>query len=402
MKTIFGFALLAVLSRSALADNPKSGPKEPQNGGLSAEAQAVAEELKASLPEESEARAMLDQIVSGSQLGPGDGWFRLAVSQTRFGWETVKQQYDSDGDGRISRSEFPGTRADFDRLGRSEDRTLTEADFDWSGHSLARTPGYLMFFQADQDANGKLTPEEFQTLFHSLDSGSHGYISLDDMRDQFQPPSEEQYQKERAKRSDRPSPSTLVLALKKQELGSLQPGPELNKPAPDFTLKSLSGEKVTLSKEIGPKPIVLVFGNFTCGPFRSQSGNLEKLYQRYKDRAKFFLVYVREAHPSDGWWMTSNERAGIKLPQPQSTKERQHVAQTCRKHLDLKIPFLVDTIDDAAGAAYSGMPNRLYLIDGEGKIAFKNGRGPFGFHPRELEQALVLLLNQNPSESKPK
>jgi hypothetical protein len=39
------------------------------------------------------------------------------------------------------------------------------------------------------------------------------------------------------------------------------------------------------------------------------------------------------------------------------------------------------------------MPNRLYLIDRDGKVAFKNGRGPFGFHPRQLEQALVLLLN---------
>ncbi len=100
--------------------------------------------------------------------------------------------------------------------------------------------------------------------------------------------------------------------------------------------------------------------------------------------------------------MTSNERAGIKLPQPQSNEERRDVAQTCQKHLKLTIPFLVDPIDDAVGAIYSGMPNRLYLIDQKGTIAFKNGRGPFGFHPRELEQALVLLLNQNTSESKAK
>jgi hypothetical protein len=45
------------------------------------------------------------------------------------------------------------------------------------------------------------------------------------------------------------------------------------------------------------------------------------------------------------------------------------------------------------GAVYSGMPNRLYLIDQNGRIAFKNGRGPFGFHPRQLEQALLLYLN---------
>lgn len=59
------------------------------------------------------------------------------------------------------------------------------------------------------------------------------------------------------------------------------------------------------------------------------------------------------------------------------------------------MPFLVDEIDDKVGSLYSGMPNRLYLIDQQGKIVFKNGRGPFGFHPRQLEQSLVLLLNED-------
>jgi hypothetical protein len=227
-----------------------------------------------------------------------------------------------------------------------------------------------------------------------------GYLSLDDLRERFPLPGTTPAPKPDEKRADDPSRSTLVIALEKQELGSLEAGPKLNEVAPDFTLKSLKGEDVTLSKKVGEKPIVLIFGNFTCGPFRSHSGNLEKLYERYKDRAKFYLVYVREAHPQDGWWMTSNERVGIKLPQPQSNEERREVAQTCQSHLKLNIPFLVDTIDDAVGATYSGMPNRFYLIDKERKIAFKNGRGPFGFHPRQLEQALVLLLNQNAEKGK--
>ena len=56
------------------------------------------------------------------------------------------------------------------------------------------------------------------------------------------------------------------------------------------------------------------------------------------------------------------------------------------------MPMLVDEIDDSVGARYSGMPSRLYLIDQRGLIAFKNGRGPFGFKPAELEQSLILLL----------
>jgi hypothetical protein len=192
-----------------------------------------------------------------------------------------------------------------------------------------------------------------------------------------------------------PTKETLIRGLFRQEIGSLQPGPALGESAPDFTLKTNDGDReLTLSKLVGPKPVVLVFGNFTCGPFRSQAGNVEKLYRTYKDRAAFVMVYVREAHPTDGWSMASNDRVGVALPQPRTYEDRASVAQTCAKRLDLGFPMLVDTIDDAVGARYSGMPSRLYLIDRDGKVAYKSGRGPFGFKPAELEQSLVLLLQE--------
>ena len=58
----------------------------------------------------------------------------------------------------------------------------------------------------------------------------------------------------------------------------------------------------------------------------------------------------------------------------------------------MSIPLLVDGIDNQVGIRYSGFPDRLYLIDREGKVAYKAGRGPFGFLPGEIEQALVMLL----------
>lgn len=377
------------------ADKPAvNAPAGSQNSApvdeLTDEAQQAANDLKARLPEDSEARAMLDQILAGSQLGPGEGWFKTAISNSRFDWKHICKAYDADGDEQIARREFAGSDDDFARLDRDADHALTAQDFDWSRHSLERTPGVMLFFQADRDANGQVTPDELLACFNSLDTDSHGFLALDDLRDQFQPPSNN----DRQRRPDAPNRSTLVLGLQRQEIGSLQPGPNVDEPAPDFTLKSLSGEEVTLSEEVGEQPIVLIFGNFTCGPFRSQAGNLAKLHERYKDRAKFFLVYVREAHPSDGWSMASNQRVGIDVAQPHKDGDRVEVASTCRQHLDLDIPFLVDSVDDRVGATYSGMPNRLYLIDSTGTIAFKNGRGPFGFHPRELEQALVLSLNE--------
>jgi hypothetical protein len=104
------------------------------------------------------------------------------------------------------------------------------------------------------------------------------------------------------------------------------------------------------------------------------------------------MVYVREAHPTDGWRMESNDRVEVSLAQPRTYEERVDVARACGARLGLGFPMLVDTIDDAVGARYSGMPSRLYLIDRVGKVAYKSGRGPFGFKPSELEQSLVLLL----------
>ena len=54
--------------------------------------------------------------------------------------------------------------------------------------------------------------------------------------------------------------------------------------------------------------------------------------------------------------------------------------------------MVVDDINDPAGTAYSGMPARLYVIDTNGKVAYKSGRGPFGFKAGEMEQALAMSL----------
>jgi hypothetical protein len=116
------------------------------------------------------------------------------------------------------------------------------------------------------------------------------------------------------------------------------------------------------------------------------------MHQNYKDRAEFLCVYVREAHPTDGWAMKANELAGIAIKQPTNYYERVGVADQCGKALKMTMPLLVDTMNDEVGHAYSGMPDRLYIIDRQGKVAYKGGRGPFGLMPGEMEQSLLLLL----------
>ncbi len=122
------------------------------------------------------------------------------------------------------------------------------------------------------------------------------------------------------------------------------------------------------------------------------------MYARHKDQVDFYAVYIREAHPSDGWSLSSNDRLGIKIEQPKTIETRTLVASQCCKSLGMTMPLLVDTMDDRVNRAYSGFPDRLYVIDRDGKVAYKGGRGPFGYKPRELEQTLVMLLMEQERE----
>jgi hypothetical protein len=383
------WVLLAGLAGALLAaDDPKKPASSPAEAQMR-EAAEVVQALDESWPDRPEWVDMLTAILVGAPMGPEFGWFRTAKTQTRFPWDVACRQYDRDGDGRLTRKELPASDADFARLDRDRDGVLTRSDFDFSASSLAPSPGSMVFGRMDRDGNGKLTRAEIEAFFKESDSGGEGFLSLADLQAAFTPPASSRAG------SGPPSKATLVRGLFRREIGALEAGPKLGESAPDFTLKTSDGKgELALSKLIGPKPVVLVFGNFTCGPFRSQAGNIEKLYRRYKDRAAFAMVYVREAHPTDGWRMESNDRVGVAAAQPRNYDERAKVAQVCCRLLDLGFPMLVDTIEDRAGNLYSGMPGRLYVIDRQGKVAFKSGRGPYLFKPAELEQSLILLLQE--------
>lgn len=117
---------------------------------------------------------------------------------------------------------------------------------------------------------------------------------------------------------------------------------------------------------------------------------------------QFLAVYVREAHPTDGWRSKANDLAGITIKQPTTFEERTGVAQRCCSTLKMTMPLVVDHLDDRVGHAYSGMPDRLYIIDRQGRVAYKGGRGPFGFNANEMEQSLIMLLLDQKTQPKKK
>jgi type I thyroxine 5'-deiodinase len=119
---------------------------------------------------------------------------------------------------------------------------------------------------------------------------------------------------------------------------------------------------------------------------------LNALYNKYRDRAAFYFVYIEEAHASDAWQMAVNEREKVVFATPRTFGDRAQVGVTCVKDLRVELPMVVDDIDNRTERAYTAWPDRLYVIDAFGRVAYKSAAGPFGFEIEPVGRALGSLL----------
>ena len=115
------------------------------------------------------------------------------------------------------------------------------------------------------------------------------------------------------------------------------------------------------------------------------------MYERYRDKVAFYVVYIEEAHPSNAWQLPVNITDDVVLASPVTSEERAKVGEVCVTRLGIKLPAIVDGADNAVEVAYTGWPDRLYVIDRQGTIAYKSKPGPFGFHPKEVQETLERL-----------
>jgi hypothetical protein len=113
----------------------------------------------------------------------------------------------------------------------------------------------------------------------------------------------------------------------------------------------------------------------------------------------FYVVYIEEAHPIDAWQDDDNQKEHIALASPKSLDERCNVAGTCLVKLGIKLPAVVDDFRNSTEAAYTAWPDRLYVVDREGRIAYKSKPGPFGFHPEEVGKMLEKLVSASAQQA---
>ena len=89
--------------------------------------------------------------------------------------------------------------------------------------------------------------------------------------------------------------------------------------------------------------------------------------------------------------MDSNEEEGIRVRQQTELAERIAAADAAATRLGLTLPILVDGMDDAASVAFAAWPERLVVIDRDGRIAFPGAPGPHGFDPDAAGRSLTAV-----------
>ena len=114
--------------------------------------------------------------------------------------------------------------------------------------------------------------------------------------------------------------------------------------------------------------------------------------EKYEGRVRFLCVYIKEIHPQDDAPNSLNIADGIEVKQPQTEDERAENAALCMLRFNYRFPMLLDDMSDHVEESYKALPERLYLIDADGKVALTGGPGPHYFDVDELESAIRELI----------
>jgi len=118
---------------------------------------------------------------------------------------------------------------------------------------------------------------------------------------------------------------------------------------------------------------------------------------RYTGKANFVVVYLEEAHPTDGWMYPAvshfiRQHASLKDRVAAASILQENVNRLCETR-GCRPPLLcVDAMANQASIAFGALPERLSIIQ-NGSVAWIGGRGPMEYSLSAAEKELRKLLN---------
>uniref|UniRef100_H2MT72 Iodothyronine deiodinase n=1 Tax=Oryzias latipes TaxID=8090 RepID=H2MT72_ORYLA len=126
----------------------------------------------------------------------------------------------------------------------------------------------------------------------------------------------------------------------------------------------------------GNRPLILNFGSYI---------------------ADFLVVYIEEAHPSDGWVSSD---APHQIPKHRCLEDRLRAAAL----MLTEVPgskVVVDNMDNSSNAAYGAYFERLYVVRDE-TVVYQGGRGPEEYRISELKTWLQQYRKDGSSHLRPR
>ncbi|ELW49882.1 Type II iodothyronine deiodinase [Tupaia chinensis] len=114
-----------------------------------------------------------------------------------------------------------------------------------------------------------------------------------------------------------------------------------------------------------------------------------KLVEEFSSVADFLLVYIDEAHPSDGWAVPGDSSLSFEVKKHRNQEDRCAAAHQLLERFSLppQCRVVADRMDNNANVAYGVAFERVCIVQRQ-KIAYLGGKGPFYYNLQEVRRWL--------------
>lgn len=115
------------------------------------------------------------------------------------------------------------------------------------------------------------------------------------------------------------------------------------------------------------------------------------IVEKYKDAFVYIVLYINEAHPSNGWFIGDGVYT---IANHTCIQDRKIAAQYLDDDLHPDVHVLLDNVENQGQKVFGTKYERLYVLQ-EGRVLYQGGNGPFGYNLDDLDEFLKGLSTPN-------